>query len=93
LFDAPDSVWWVPYVLKKRSRIIAAVTKRYHKRTHNFGIEVPKSWEDCVRLDKENGNTLWYDAVMREMKNVRIAFQILNGYEAAPKHTNRSVVT
>jgi hypothetical protein len=35
-----------------------------------------------VRLDKENDNTLWQDAVRREMKNVRIAFKILNGYEA-----------
>jgi hypothetical protein len=26
LLDAPDFVWWAPYVLKKRSRIIAAVT-------------------------------------------------------------------
>jgi hypothetical protein len=37
-------VWWVPYVLKKRSRIIVSVTKRYHKGAHNFGIEVPKSF-------------------------------------------------
>jgi hypothetical protein len=45
-------------MLKKRSRIIAAMTKRYHKETHKFGIEFPKSWDDCVRLDKENGNTI-----------------------------------
>jgi hypothetical protein len=57
-YDAPDFVWWVPYVLKKCSRINDYVTKRYHKRTHKFGIEVPKSWDDCVRLDKENGNTI-----------------------------------
>jgi hypothetical protein len=59
--------------------IIAAMTKRYHKRTHKFGIEVPKSWDDCVKLDKENDNTIWKDAVRKEMKNVRIAFKILNG--------------
>jgi hypothetical protein len=52
LIDAPSFVWWAPYVLKKRSRIIDAVTKRYHKRPHKFGIEVPKNWDDCVRLDK-----------------------------------------
>jgi hypothetical protein len=56
--DYPAFVWWVPYALKKHIRIIAAITKRYHKRTHKFGIEVPKSWDDFVRLDKENGNTL-----------------------------------
>jgi hypothetical protein len=37
-----------------------------------------------VRLDKENDNTLWKDAVRKEMKNVRIAFKILNGEESFP---------
>jgi hypothetical protein len=31
LLETPDFVWWAPHVLKKRSRIIAAVTKRCHK--------------------------------------------------------------
>jgi hypothetical protein len=69
-------------VLQKRTIIIAAVSKRCHKRTHKFGIEVPKSWDDCVKLDKENDNTLWQDSVRKEMKNVRIAFTILNGEES-----------
>jgi hypothetical protein len=52
LRDSPVIVWWAPHVLKKRSRIIDDVKKRHHKRTRKFGIEVPKSWDDCVRLDK-----------------------------------------
>jgi hypothetical protein len=43
MLDAPVFVWWAPHLLKKCSIIIAAVTKHYHKRTHKFGIEVPKS--------------------------------------------------
>jgi hypothetical protein len=82
--DTPAFVWWDPHLLKKRSIIITAVTKRYHKRTHKFGIEVPKNWDDCVRLDKENDNTLWQDAARKEMKNVRISFKIINGEESAP---------
>jgi hypothetical protein len=81
---APDSVWWATHFLKKRSRIIDDVAKRYHKPTHKFGIEVPKNWDDCVWIDKENDNTLWQDAVREEMKNVRIAFKILNGQESVP---------
>jgi hypothetical protein len=50
--NSPDFVWWSPHVLQKRTSIIADVTKRYHKRTHKFRIEVPKIWDDCVRLDK-----------------------------------------
>jgi hypothetical protein len=37
-----------------------------------------------VKLDKENDNTLWQDAVRKEMKNVRIVFKILNGEESVP---------
>jgi hypothetical protein len=58
LYDVHDFVRWVPYVRKKRIHVIADVTNIYHKLTHKFGIEVPKSWVDCVRLDKDNGNTL-----------------------------------
>jgi hypothetical protein len=79
LLDTPDFVWWAPHFLKKRTRLIADVTKRYHTRTHKFGIEVPKIWDDCARLDKENDNTLWKDAVRKEMMNVRIEFKIING--------------
>jgi hypothetical protein len=84
LLGTRDFVWWAPHVLKKRIIIIAAITNRYHKRTHKFGIEVPKSWDDCVRLDKENDNIIWQDAVRKEMKNVRIAFKIMNGEESVP---------
>ena len=80
----PAFAWWVPYVLKKRKRIIAAVNKRYHKRTHKFGIEIPKTWDDAVRIDKENGNTLWQDAINKEMKNVQVAFKPLEDGEKIP---------
>jgi hypothetical protein len=43
----PAFNWWVPHVLRKRDQIISLVrrrTTRYFKRTHRFGIEVPK---DC----------------------------------------------
>ena len=47
LVDEPAFAWWVPFTLKKRDRIIAAVNKRYHKRTHKFGIRVPKTVEEA----------------------------------------------
>jgi hypothetical protein len=37
-----------------------------------------------VRLDKENENTIWQDAVRKEMNNVRITFKIINGEESFP---------
>ena len=81
----PAFALWVSYVHKRRNRIIAAVTSRYHKRKHKFGIEIPKTFDDCVRIDKQNGNTLWQDAIRKEMTKVRIAFQALGNEESPPQ--------
>ena len=62
LVEEPAFKWWVPFTLNKHDRIIAAVNSRYHKRTHKFGFEVPKTMEDALRIDKENGDTRWADA-------------------------------
>jgi hypothetical protein len=43
--DTPAFIWRAPHVPQKRTIIISAVTKHYHKRTDKFGIEVPKSWQ------------------------------------------------
>ena len=60
----PAFNFWVPHVLKKREGIISLVKQRdaqYLKRTHKFGIEVPKSVKDTYDLDKKNDNTFWAD--------------------------------
>jgi hypothetical protein len=83
----PAFNWWVPHVLKKHDRIISLVCKRttrYPKRTHKFGIEVPKTVKEALALDLKNGNTLWADAIAKEMKEVRIAFNILPDGHSAP---------
>lgn len=72
----PAFRWWVKYVLKKRDKIISKVKTRYHKRTHKFGIEIPKTVAEAYALDKANGNNLWRDAIAKEMAAVRIAFAI-----------------
>ena len=37
---------------------------------------MPNTVEEAILIDKENGNTLWWDAIMKEMKNVRPAFEV-----------------
>ena len=71
----PAFAWWVPYVLKKREIIIAKVKSKYWERTHKYGIRIPKDVGEARRIDKDNGNTLWWDAICKEMKNVRVAFE------------------
>ena len=92
----PAFNWWLPHVLRKHDQIISLVhrrTTRYLKRTHKFGIEIPKTVKEALALDRKNGNTLWADAIAKKMKEVCIAFNILPdgrsvpiGYQKIPCH-------
>jgi hypothetical protein len=80
----PAFSWWVPFTLKKRNRIIAAVNKRYMLRTHKFGVEIPKTVRQALEIDKATGTTFWEDAIALEIKNVDVAFQELEDNEKVP---------
>ncbi len=54
------------------------------KRTHKFGIELPKTVSKALELNKKNGNNLWADAIAKEMKDVCVAFKILLDEQSAP---------
>ena len=82
--DEPAFRWWVPYVLRKRDRIIAGVAARIKKTTHKYGIEVPKSIEHALAIDKKNGDHFWRDAIAKEMRNVSIAFELLDEGQSTP---------
>jgi len=55
------------------------------KKTHKYGIEIPTSVEDAKRIDNINGNTLWMDALRKEMYNIGVAFEVLDEGAPAPK--------
>ena len=55
------------------------------KRNETFGIALPNNVKEVLELDKENGNTLWADAIATEMKNVKVSFKILDEGEMAPR--------
>ena len=80
----PAFKWWVRKVLKKRDRIITKVQSRVRKGRMKFGVIVPRTLDEARRLDNENGNTLWTDAVEKEFKNSRVAFNPLEDGEKAP---------
>ena len=75
---------WVPYVTKKKERILVAVNRRYHKTTHKFGFEIPKTVKRALEIDDETKTTLWRNAIQKEMQNVRIAFRTLDDNEKVP---------
>jgi len=81
LVEEAAFAWWVPSVLKQRERIIGAINSRYHKRTHKFGIEVPKR---ALEIDKEKNTNYWEKAILKEMTHVRPAFRVLEEQETTP---------
>ena len=82
--DEPAFSWWVPYVMQKKNKIIAAVNGRARSTTHKYGIRVPMSISEAYALDRENGNDHWRKAIAKEMKNVSIAFDLKERGETAP---------
>jgi hypothetical protein len=84
IVSEPAFAWWVPYTLKKRERIIAAVNKRFTLRSHKFGIELPRSVQDALAIDAATHTTYWRDAIALEIKNVDVAFQDLEENEKVP---------
>ncbi len=41
---------------------------RYVKRTHKFGIEIPRNVADALQIDRETGTTYWADAIAKNVK-------------------------
>jgi hypothetical protein len=79
IHQEPALAWWVPYTLKKRARIIKKTKSKYWTTTHKYGFRIPKTVEEARDIDSANGNTLWWDAIVKEMKN------IIPGFEASNK--------
>ena len=87
LEDEPALAWWVPYTLRKKQHIISAVNQRVKKTTHKYGVRVPNSLHHAYKLDEENNNSVWRDAIKKEMANVSAAFDILDGSRTpSPMH-------
>ena len=66
----PAFAWWVPHVIKKRNKTMSAVASRVQINNIKYGMRIPTSITEAYEIDKENGNTLWRDAIKRKMENV-----------------------
>jgi hypothetical protein len=51
------------------------VKSRYWDRTHKYGILLPKSVEEALRIDKETGTDFWQRAIEKEMQAIECAFE------------------
>jgi hypothetical protein len=46
---------WVPFVLKKRERVLKKVKTKYWSTSHKYGLELPKSVSHALEIDKRTG--------------------------------------
>ena len=72
----PAFSWWVPYNLRCCDRIIDGVNSYVKRVTHKYGVDLPCTVQEAYALDEKNGNTLWHDALNREMENLMVDFDI-----------------
>ena len=80
----PAFAWWVKYTLKKGNRIIKQVTHRSIRKNMKFEVKIPATVEEAEIFDQENGNSLWSDLINKELKNVILAFKLLQDGEVPP---------
>jgi len=76
LSKKPAFRWWVNHVLRKDRHIVEKLKrKKYWPRTHEYGVELPKSVPEALEIDSRTGTTFWRDAIEKEMKNILPAFK------------------
>ena len=68
LIEEPEFAWWDPFTLKKKDKMITKLRSRMKKVTHKYVLEIPSNVTHTYELDKRNNNTLWADAINKEMK-------------------------
>ena len=90
----PAFAWWVNFALKRRDRLIkAAKTTRYMRKWQKYGIEIPKTVERALEIDKETGTDFWAKALRLEKSKIFPAVKILDegaqhpvGHQMIPYH-------
>ena len=85
----PAFNYLVPHVLKKRDSIIYLVKNKkphYLKRTHKFGVELPRYVYNAHAIEKKNGNTFWANGISKEVKNVWVAFDVIPDGHRIPQN-------
>ena len=46
---------------------------------HKYGLRISHTAKEAIEIDKENVDTLWWDVILQEMKNVQPVFKAYEG--------------
>ena len=78
---------------KQHQEILIKIARSHRLKTgHKFGLRVLDTVKEAMEIDGVNGNTLWQDAIEKEMQNVYVAFhirtdsQVPRGYKLIPHY-------
>ena len=77
--DEPAFNWWFKETLRHIDRIISKVKPKYCGTSHNFGILFTKTVKEAYDIDRQSGTEFWTKDIAKEMTNVRIVFEKLEG--------------
>jgi hypothetical protein len=75
IHDEPAFNWWVKHVLRHRRRIIGKVKNKYWLTTHKFGVRLPHTVDEALRIDKDTGTDFWQKAIGKETTKVKVAWE------------------
>jgi hypothetical protein len=73
--EEPAFSWWIHHVQKRRYKIVKKLKAKYWQLTHKFGVKMPKSVNDALQLDQENGNDMWEQAIIKKMGKAKVAYE------------------
>ena len=65
--------------MERRNINAKKAKNKYWRTTYKFGIEIAKTVEEALEINQKTGTDYWENAIRKEMKNVRIAFEDLKG--------------
>ena len=97
LTKKPGWEWITPYMPKEeelQQMVNALAASKKEGPCYKFGVRVPNSVKEALELDKENDNTLWFEAIQTELKQIcdYNMFHVvengisLSGYKCIPYH-------
>jgi hypothetical protein len=88
----PAFDWWVKDTIRHRRRIVSKVKSKYWRTTHKFGIRLPHTVEEALRLDKESGTDFWARAIEKERRKVKVAWEVRNDLNIADVRSGKALI-
>ena len=60
------------YTIKLLHRLIASSRRKQRSNSvrYKFGVRIPRNYQEAVELDRQNNDTLWQDAVKKELEAI-----------------------